>query len=99
MIIRRSVETAARRQRRAAGCYPVAPGRHWRATRGSVGRGSARAEMRDVTEGQSGASVPRLGRSLALPSLARWPPRRSGTTHQTEKADHPISSTAGSPQG
>jgi len=38
--------------------------------RGSVGRDSARAEARDVTKGQSDAAVPRLGRSLALPSLA-----------------------------
>ena len=38
--------------------------------RGSVGRGSARAEARDVTKGQSDAAVPRLGRSIALPSLA-----------------------------
>jgi hypothetical protein len=34
---------------------------------GSVGRGSARAEARDVIKGQSGAAVPRPGQSLALP--------------------------------
>src|SRR5215469_37749 len=41
---------------------------------GPVGRGSARAVARDDLGGSCGASLPRLGRSLALPAHTPLPP-------------------------
>ena len=38
-----------------------------------VGRGSVRAGARDTTNGHGGVLLPRLGRSLALPTLLALP--------------------------